>query len=146
MENELKLILVGQPVSLHMLRAVAEQVANEANETHKGYFNGHPVYKIRSDVNAGIHDASTEFCVAMSNALPAAYLYVKVNHAKNRIDRRLVTRASANDDHIETMLDPLDIVTESEGVEHVYLNGLRLSNVELGNELVQPVVAATVPS
>ena len=44
------------------------------------------------------------------------------------------------------MLDPLDIVTDSEGVDQVYLEGRRLSNVELGNELVQPVVAATVPS
>jgi len=75
-------------------------------------------------VNAGIHNASTEFCVAMSNALPAAYLYVQVNYAKNRIDRRLVTRASANDDHIETMLDPLDIVTDSEGVVQQVLAGL----------------------
>lgn len=146
MENELKLIPVGQPISLHMLRAVAEQVANDANETHKGYFNGHPVYKIRSDVNAGIHDASTEFCVAMSEALPAAYLYVRVNYPDNRIDRRLVTKASVTDDHIETMLDPLDIVTDSQGVDQVYLEGRRLSNVELGNELVQPVIAATVPS
>jgi len=87
MENELKPIPVRYPVSVQTLCVVAEQGATGANEKHKGYFNGHPVYKIRRDTNVGIYDANTEFCVAMSEALPAAYLYVRVNYPHNRIDR-----------------------------------------------------------
>lgn len=78
MENELHLIPMRKSVSVQTLRQVAERVANQANEQHKDYFNGQPVYKIRSDMSAGIFDTNTEFCVAMSEALPAAYLHVHV--------------------------------------------------------------------
>lgn len=76
MENELQLVRVRNPISIQTLRLLAERVANEANESHKNYFNGHGVYKVRSDTSAGIFDANSEFCVAMSEALPAAYVYV----------------------------------------------------------------------
>src|SRR5687768_9868218 len=95
MENELQLVRVRNPISIQTLRRLAERVANEANERHKDHFNGHPVYKVRSDTSAGIFDANSEFCVAMSEALPAAYLYVRVRYSENRIDRRFVTKASA---------------------------------------------------
>jgi hypothetical protein len=140
MQNESEFIPVRKPVTIQMLRDAAERVANEANERHKDYFNGHPVYKIRSETTVGVFDANIEFCVAMSEALPAAYLYVRMQYPEKLIERRLVTRADSTTDHVEQMLEPLHVVTDSDCTDYVYLNERRLDESELGHELVDPVV------